>query len=87
MSTQHRNVQIRKELRCALNGDRIVQDPDIMFGKPTIRGTRITVELILQKLAKGMSAKEIIGHHSHLSLEDISAALEFAANEGPPNAA
>ncbi|MBV9452399.1 MAG: DUF433 domain-containing protein [Streptosporangiaceae bacterium] len=60
--------------------DRIVIDPKVMFGKPVIRGTRITVELILRKLAAGMTFAEIIVHHPHLSEDDIRAALAFGAD-------
>ncbi len=51
-----------------------------MFGKPVIRGTRITVEQILRKLAGGMTVEEIIKDHPHLKREDILAAQEFAAD-------
>jgi len=50
-----------------------------MFGKPVIKGTRITVEQILRKLAVGMSAEQIIEDHPHLKLDDIHAAEAFAA--------
>jgi uncharacterized protein (DUF433 family) len=60
--------------------DRIVIDPKIMFGKPVIKGTRITVELILRKLADGMSDAEILAHHPHLTVDDIRAAAAFAAD-------
>ncbi len=60
--------------------DRIVVDPAIMFGKPTIRGTRITVEQILRKLAAGMSPEDIVRDHRHLSVEDIHAAQAYAAD-------
>lgn len=51
-----------------------------MFGKPVIRGTRIPVELILRKLSAGMNAHEILEHHPRLTIEDIHAATEFAAD-------
>ena len=60
--------------------ERITSDPKVMFGKPVIRGTRITVELILRKLAEGMTEQQIIEHHPHLTVEDIRAAAAFAAN-------
>lgn len=60
--------------------DRIALDPHVMFGKPVIRGTRITVELILRKLAAGMTDEEIIAHHPHLTVDDIRAAAAFAAD-------
>ena len=51
-----------------------------MFGKPVIRGTRLTVELILRKLGGGMSPDEIMRDHPNLSPEDIRAAQAFAAD-------
>ena len=60
--------------------ERIVVDPKIMFGKPVIKGTRITVELILRKLAQGMTDEEIIAHHPHIAPDDIRAAAAFAAD-------
>jgi uncharacterized protein (DUF433 family) len=59
--------------------DRIEIKPNIMFGKPVIRGTRVAVEQILRKLAGGMTVEEIITDHPHLTKEDILAAQEFAA--------
>lgn len=60
---------------------RITVDPKIMFGKPVITGTRIPVELILRKLAAGMTESQIIEHHPHLTVEDIRAAAAFAADQ------
>ena len=60
--------------------DRIEINPDIMFGKPVIRNTRITVEHILRKLAGGMTPEEIVIDHPHLKKNDIYAAQEFAAD-------
>jgi uncharacterized protein (DUF433 family) len=60
-------------------GDRIVLDPEIRFGKPTVRGTRITVGDVLSYLAGGMSEEEILADFSQLSHEDIRACLAFAA--------
>ena len=59
---------------------RIEIKPDIMFGKPVIANTRITVEHILRKLAGGMTPEEIVADHPHLKTEDIYAAQEFAAD-------
>jgi uncharacterized protein (DUF433 family) len=50
-----------------------------MLGKPVIKGTRITVEIILRKYAAGMSAAEIIESYPHIGEDDIRAALDFAA--------
>lgn len=59
--------------------DRIVSDPNILVGKPTIRGTRISVELILGWLANGWSFEDIVAAYPHLARDDILAALAFAA--------
>lgn len=59
---------------------RIEINPDVMFGKPVIKGTRITVEHILRKLAGGMTIDEIIADHPHLTAEDVYAAAAFAAD-------
>ncbi len=58
---------------------RIILDPDIMAGKPVIKGTRLTVEYILNLLAHGASPGEIIVEYEGLTLEDIQACLLFAA--------
>lgn len=60
--------------------DRIEINPEIMGGKPVIRGTRIPVELILRKLGAGMSAEAILADHPRLTAEDIRAAQAFAAD-------
>lgn len=60
--------------------ERIVSDPGIMAGKPVIRGTRIAVELLLDKLGRGMSVDEILAAYPHLTREDVLAALSFAAD-------
>ena len=57
----------------------IVSNPKIMMGKPVIAGTRITVELILEKLAAGETYEQILESHPHLTREAIQAALAFAA--------
>lgn len=59
--------------------ERITLDPEVRSGKPVIRGTRITVSDVLEYLAGGMSAEEILADFPDLSLEDIRAALAFAA--------
>ena len=59
---------------------RIEIDPAIMFGKPVIRGTRITVEQVLRKLAGGMTVDEILDDHPHLTPDGVYAAAAFAAD-------
>jgi uncharacterized protein (DUF433 family) len=58
---------------------RISIDPNICFGKPCIRGTRIWVSLIIENLAGGVSESEIVEAYPTLALEDIKAALAYAA--------
>lgn len=60
--------------------DRIVCDPAIMMGKPTVRGTRITVEHLLRKLGDGATLAEILEAYPHLSEDDVRAAQRFAAD-------
>ncbi len=57
---------------------RIVVDPKVMAGKPVIKGTRITVDIILELLAAGMMPEEIAEDYN-ISLEDVRAALLYAA--------
>ncbi len=57
----------------------VVSDPAVMMGKPVIRGTRITVELILEKLGAGETLDQIIAAHPRLTEEAVRAALAFAA--------
>jgi uncharacterized protein (DUF433 family) len=58
---------------------RISADPQVCFGKPVIRGTRIWVSLILDFMANGMSEKEILDEYPQLTQEDIRAALAYGA--------
>ena len=60
--------------------ERIVADPEILAGKPVIRGTRISVELILERLAAGSTHAALIEAYPHLAEDDIRAALAFAAD-------
>lgn len=59
---------------------RIKSDPAVMFGKPVIAGTRITVEHILRSLAAGDTPEQICADYPPLTVEDIRAAQEFAAD-------
>jgi len=58
--------------------ERIVIDPQVMVGKPIIKGTRITVELIMRQLAQGLTVEEILRAYPHLTREDIQAAIAYA---------
>ena len=57
----------------------IKSDPEIMMGKPVIAGTRITVELVLEKLSSGESIQQLLKEHPQLNKKSIFAALEFAS--------
>ena len=60
--------------------DRIEANPEVMLGKPVVRGTRITVELILRKLSEGATEQELLEAYPHLESEDIRAAIAYAAD-------
>jgi len=59
---------------------RIVADPDIMLGKPVVEGTRITVELILEKLSCGETVEQIVSAHPNLTREGVFAAIKYAVH-------
>ena len=56
----------------------IISDPAVMMGKPVVAGTRITVDLILEKMAAGESIEQILQAHPRLTQESVFAALDFA---------
>jgi len=56
----------------------IVSDPNVLMGKPVVAGTRITVELILEKLSAGETTEQLLQAHPRLTREAIQAALAFA---------
>jgi len=68
----------RKSKEGKFHAGRIVMDPEICHGKPTIRGTRIMVVNILSMLAGGATFQDIIEAYPHLTREDIQAATEYA---------
>lgn len=59
--------------------DRIVSDPRVCLGQPTIRGTRITVSVILRMLAGGRSVDEVLDAYPELEAEDVRQAMRYAA--------
>ena len=59
--------------------DHITVDPAILAGKPIIKGTRISVELILDRVADGWTTEDILTSYPHITREDVLAALNFAA--------
>ena len=58
--------------------EEIIVDPNIMAGKPIIRGTRIPVDAILRRIADGMIVEEILEEYPNLTKEKVRAALEYA---------
>ena len=60
--------------------DRIEINPEVMLGKPVIRGTRIPVELILRKLSEGAAEADLLDAYPRLTRADIQAALAYAAD-------
>lgn len=62
---------------------RITFDPDVLCGKPTIRGMRISVGMVLELLAKGASIEEILEDYPALELDDIHAAISYCSKLNP----
>lgn len=60
--------------------DRIVIDPEILVGKPVIKGTRLAVEFIVELLAQGWGESEILRNYPGITHEDITACLKYATN-------
>jgi uncharacterized protein (DUF433 family) len=60
--------------------ERIAADPAICHGKPCIKGTRIMVSVVLDNLAEGLTAEEIVAEYPSLGLEDVRAAMAYAAD-------
>jgi uncharacterized protein (DUF433 family) len=58
---------------------RIERNPEIMFGKPVIKGTRLPIELILEKLAYGETEEDLIAEYPFLTKDDIKAAILYAS--------
>ncbi len=66
---------------------RIVSKPGILYGKPVVEGTRLSVEAILQNLASGYTRDDLLDAYPFLTSEDIAAAIEYAARlaANPPD--
>lgn len=58
----------------------IERNPEVMLGKPIIKGTRITVELIVRKLASGYTIEQLLAAYPKLNTQQVFAALEYAAD-------
>ena len=62
-----------------MSAGQIVSQPSVMMGKPVISGTRITVEHLLEEMAAGRTADDLVSSHPRLTIEGVRAALAFAA--------
>lgn len=60
--------------------DRIAIDPNILVGKPVIKGTRIAVEFVIDLLARGWTTEQILHEYDHLTTEDIQACLAYVSD-------
>src|SRR6516165_3999850 len=78
MSSGEMNMAPRRRAMAAI--ERVEINPKVMLGKPVIRGTRIPVELILRKLAEGSREEDLLDAYPRLTLEDIRAAIAYAAD-------
>lgn len=58
--------------------ERIVADPKVLAGKPVVRGTRISVELVIDLLARGYSKQQVLEQYGHLTMDDVHACLAYA---------
>ncbi len=59
----------------------IERNPQVMLGKPIIKGIRITVELLMRKLADGFTVEDILSMYPHITLEQVRAAFAYAADK------
>jgi uncharacterized protein (DUF433 family) len=76
----YRPYNVCRVMGAAMTRDRIEINPEVMLGKPVIRGTRIPVELILRKLSEGATEADLLDAYPRLTRSDIQAALAYAAD-------
>ncbi len=74
------NAMIRERKERMSWQERIVTDPDILVGKPVVRGTRLAVEFVIDLMAQGWSELEILRNYPGLTYEDIQACLIYRSN-------
>ena len=60
--------------------DRITVDPNVLVGKPIVKGTRISVEFVIDLLARGWTTAQVLSEYDHLTPEDIQACLAYASD-------
>jgi uncharacterized protein (DUF433 family) len=69
-----------REVRAVAWQDRITIDPNVLVGKPIIKGTRISVEFVIDLLARGWATDQVLREYDHLKPEDIQACLAYASD-------
>ncbi len=67
--------------------ERIERNPAVLVGKPVVKGTRLSVEFVLDRLADGWTPEELVGKYPNLSNEDVLACLRYASEQLPPGRA
>ena len=67
--------------------ERIERNPAVLVGKPVVKGTRLSVEFVLDRLADGWTTEELVGKYPNLSSEDVLACLRYASEQLPPGRA
>lgn len=67
--------------------ERIERNPAVLVGKPVVKGTRLSVEFVLDRLADGWTTEELAGKYPNLSSEDVLACLRYASEQLPPGRA
>jgi uncharacterized protein (DUF433 family) len=60
--------------------DRITIDPDVLVGKPIVKGTRISVEFVIDLLGRGWTTADVLREYDHLNREDVQACLAYASD-------
>jgi uncharacterized protein (DUF433 family) len=85
--TQHKHVALILRVRSSLMEilampwqDRITVDPDVLVGEPIVKGTRISVEFVLDLLARGWTTAQVLREYDHLTPEDVQACLAYAGD-------
>lgn len=78
MASTKRWASVPKSEFMAMSKPRIIIDPEILGGKPVIAGTRITVALILERLAEGRSVAQIVDEYPHLTRKQVVGAIQWA---------
>jgi uncharacterized protein (DUF433 family) len=74
------NASNGRPVTATTQDERIVRDPDVLLGKPIVRGTRVPVYIIVGLVENGQTSEEIVDDYPDLTIEDVDAAIAFAAH-------